>query len=29
MHEETALFPKQIKIDDYEPFEEGNILRIV
>ena len=26
---EEAVFPKQIKFDDYESFEEGNIIRML
>lgn len=27
--EESAIFPKQIKLDDYSPYEEGNVLCIL
>ena len=27
--DETSIFPKQIKIDDYEDFIEGNVIRMV
>lgn len=29
INEESTIFPKQIKIDDYEPSTEDNIIRIM
>lgn len=29
INEDSMLFPKQIKIDDYEPPSENNLIRIM
>ena len=29
LSEESTVFPKQIKIDDYSPYEPGNVISIL
>ncbi len=29
MAEETSIFPKQIKLDDYDESVEGNLIRVI